>query len=573
MDNIEGLLPNQEAKVAHKISNLIDENILIRLAGSSSEYQVRLPNKEIVFQTNPVTVQSKRKRLKKKANVTFKAALIPKKLSPTPKIFHIVKTSEHIIEPNLQESNLRTERKDVIDIKSFFKKFKCILNKLTPENMQVMTSEVRRLESGWSEEILETAVSLIHTNVIRNSTFASVYSEFTMRIADLFPKVGKFKMLILDRIRKTLNLRGDPAAEPKDSIFLSKRLKKVNITKLLGQLYLKKLVDIDDIFKVCSEFIVARAEEISGFREICLECLVDLVTICGKRLQTEDEETLEDMMAQLASMSHDDEIPKRIRFHLDSVVELSNNEWIPSRCKIQVVPQKIEDLRAKFMATRRPPKKASRYLHPTPKHHRIIKPPLKFKKSFASRRPPLKSRKISAKDRGLTKKLRSRPFSSSGSFSGGAVKSKMNYRMATRSYAEKRQIAVKHQMLEKVETVVKSMDSSKMEIFAAHHPNWRTFLLQRLLRKWKLKPYRKAVNKIIEVLSVEAISTTELHEAFRTCGIAEKEFFEDRTVGKVPEKSKKVSYRLSGSDQLPNPPPRLTLETVSQEILSCNEEK
>lgn len=137
---------------------------------------------------------------------------------------------------------------------------------------------------------------------------------------------------------------------------------------------------------------------------------------------------------------------------------------------MRVVPQKIEDLRAKFMATRRPPKKASRYLHSSPKPSRIGKPPLKFKKSFPSRRPPLKPRKMSAKDRGLTKKLRSRPFSSSGSFSG-AVKAKMNYRMATRSYAEKRQIAVKHQMLEKVETVVKSMDSSKMEIFAAHHPN------------------------------------------------------------------------------------------------------
>lgn len=88
-----------------------------------------------------------------------------------------------------------------------------------------------------------------------------------------------------------------------------------------------------------------------------------------------------------------------------------------------------------------------------------------------------------------------------------------------------------------------------------------------------MKPYRKAVNKIIEVLSVEAISTTELHEAFRTCGIAKKEFFEDCTVGKVPEKSKKVSYQISDNDQLPNLQPRLNLEAVSQEILSCNEEK
>ena len=68
-------------------------------------------------------------------------------------------------------------------------------------------------------EVLETAVSLIHANVIRNAAFAPVYSEFSGLISDLFPSVEQFTELMLDLIKKTLNLEGDPALEPKTVSF------------------------------------------------------------------------------------------------------------------------------------------------------------------------------------------------------------------------------------------------------------------------------------------------------------------------------------------------------------------
>lgn len=459
-----------------------------------------------------------------------------------------------------------------MDRKSFLKKFKCILNKITPENMEVMTSEVRCLGDEWSEQILQTAVSLIHTNVIRNAAFAPVYSEFLMRISDLFPGVEKFKKFILINIKITLNLPGDPKSEPKDSIFLSKRLKKVNVSNLLGELFLKNLMDMEEIFKICRELTIACSEDIAGFRDLCLECLVVLVRICGMKLQREDEETLEDMMAQLAIMSHDENIPKRIRFLLDAVVELSNNEWISCRSKKEVQPQKIDDLRAKFLVER-PREKPRGHLYSSPKSSRCGKTLPKFKKSYASRRLAFKSKKVHIKERGSLKKFRSRPFSSSASFAGGVIKSKMNYRMAARTAPEKRQLVAKQQILERVEIVVKSMDSLKMEMFAAKHPSWRTFLLQRLLRKWKLRPYRKAVRKIIDELRVDAISTTELHEAFRKFGITEKDFFANSAVAKGSKKPNQQSSRLTNSKLTPNIQHKPLPMPISQEVLSGNEEK
>jgi len=564
---IDVFLNNPATKGAQKICTSVEENILIRLAVANGEYQDRFPSKESEFQLSPLILPKKRKKWKKKTNATSKKTATTKNTSSSSKSYQLEKTSEHTIKPNIREQNRIVERKALVDKKSFVKRFKCILNKITPENMEVMTSEVRCLGDEWSEDILKTAVSLIHANVIRNAAFAPVYSEFSMRISDLFPELNLFKRFILDNIKETLNLKGDPECEPKDSIFLSKRLKKVNISNLLGELFLKNLMEIDEIFKVSRALIDAFSDQICGYRELCLECLVDLVKICGSKLQLEDQETLEDMIAQLAVMSHDENIPKRIRFLLDNVIELSNNEWVSCRSKKEVQPQRINDLRAEFMATH-PQEHQSRHLH-SPKSNRSGKTSPKSKKRFKSRRLVAKSKKPHSKERGLPKKFKTRPFLGSTSFSGGVIKSKMNYRMAARTAAEKRRIAEKDKMLERVEVVVKSMDFLEMKKFTDNNPDWRTFLLQRLLRKWKLRPYRKAVRMIIEELHVEAITTSELHEAFRKCGITEKEFTEDSGSVKSP---KTQSCRLPASKFFPNPQHRPVTHPIPLDV-SDDEEK
>merc|ERR1719397_1893086 len=134
---------------------------------------------------------------------------------------------------------------------------------------------------------------------------------------------------------------------------------------------------------------------------------------------------------------------------------------------------------------------------------------------------------------------------SSTLYGGGCTKSKMNYRMAARSAAEKRQSALKEHILDKVESVVKAMDVARIKQFAAENQDWRTFLLQRLLRKWRLRPYRKAVKKIIEAMHIESIiSTSELHEAFRKCGMKEVEFSGGSAV-KIPENNGKLVRKHS----------------------------
>jgi hypothetical protein len=137
-------IPEAEGEKEIGIGDYVEENILIRLAVSSGEYLYRC--NENGFQISPVSIQGKRKRSKKKANVTFKAPVMQKKPSPL-KTYQIEKTSEHIIKPNVQEMRLGDRRKALIDIKSFFKKFKIILNKLTSENIHVMTFETRCLET------------------------------------------------------------------------------------------------------------------------------------------------------------------------------------------------------------------------------------------------------------------------------------------------------------------------------------------------------------------------------------------------------------------------------------------
>lgn len=546
-DMIDIFLKNPTIKGPQKICKYIEENLLIRQAVSKGEYPDRFPRTEGGgFKLTPLKFQKKRKKSKKKASTTTKAKVIPKKLPSPAKKYQLEKTSEHTIKPNPKEQIFTVERKALVGKKSFVKKFKSILNKITPENMKVMTSEVPCTGEKWSKEILQTAISLINANVIRNAAFASVYSEFSLRITGLFPEVDLFKKLILVTIKQTLNLQGEPNSEPKDSIFLSKRLKKLNITNFLGELYLKNLVEIDNIFKISRALFDSSSNEIPGFRKLSIECLVDLVKICGRKLQEEDGERLEKMMGSLSAMSHEKNITKRIRFLLDDLVELSNNKWVSLRSKKEIQPQRIDDLRAEFMATK-PREIRNQHSHSPPKSNRNGKTPPKLKKSCTTGRLASKSKKIHEKERGLPKKQRPPSLSCSAS-SSGVIKSKMNYRMAARSAAEKRQTALKKQMLVKVEMVVKSMDTSKIENFSAKYPDWRTFLLQRLLRKWRLRPHRKAVREIIEALKVEAITASELHEAFRRHGITEEEFIKESNVSKMPKKQYRQSCSLSASE-------------------------
>ena len=128
----------------------------------------------------------------------------------------------------------------------------------------------------------------------------------------------------------------------------------MNIANLMGELFLTDLMEIGEIFEVCRAFAEACSDGIPGFKELSFECLVVLVKICGGKLQEEDEETLGDMMAMLTSMSDDEKISKRIRFLLQDVVELNNNEWVSSRSKKEIRPQKIDEIRAEFIATQLP---------------------------------------------------------------------------------------------------------------------------------------------------------------------------------------------------------------------------
>jgi len=551
-DIIDLFLQNPSVKGAQKISTSVKENILIRLAVERGELPESC-SKESGFHLTPLITPKKRKKVKKKVPVPLKA-IETRKPTPSPPpppplpMFELERTFEHTIIPSPHEMNTET---DSPDKETFMKKFKCILNKVTPENMQVLIDEVRGLGTKWSYEVLEAAVELIHANVIRNAAFAPVYSEFSGLISDLFPSAELFTELMLELIKKTLNLDGDPALEPKDSIFLSGRMKKVNIVHLMGELFLTDLMEIGEIFEVCRAFAEACSEDIPGFKELSFECLVVLVKICGGKLQDEDEETLGDMMAMLTSMSDDENISKRIRFLLQDVVELNNNEWVSSRSKREIKPQKIEEVRAEFIATQLPDRPGN-----LPKRRGS---PKKFRRISGRRRlmkTKKKKKKIHSKLRGSPKRSNSTSSAFGGGspkrvnpaspiYGGGCTKSKMNYRIAARTPIEKRQIALKEHILEKVEGVVKAMDVGRIKQFAAENQDWRTFLLQRLLRKWRLRPYRKAVKKIIEAMHIESIITTsELHEAFRKCGMKEVEFSGGSAV-KIPDNNGKLARKHS----------------------------
>ena len=116
---------------------------LIRLAIARGELPEGYNSKESGYQLTPLVTPKtpkKRKKIKRKVIMPIKA-LEPKKRTPSPPppppppLFELERTFEHTIIPSPQEMS---NESDSPDKETFIKKFKCILNKVTPENMKVI---------------------------------------------------------------------------------------------------------------------------------------------------------------------------------------------------------------------------------------------------------------------------------------------------------------------------------------------------------------------------------------------------------------------------------------------------
>ncbi|XP_077467645.1 eukaryotic translation initiation factor 4 gamma 1 [Stigmatopora argus] len=233
-----------------------------------------------------------------------------------------------------------------------FKRVRSILNKLTPQNFQQLMKQVSELQID-TEERLKGVIALIFEKAISEPDFSVAYANMCRWFMGLKfqasdkPGDVNFRKLLLNRCQNEFEKDNDDnetfekkqreleAAEGheekqrlieelEDSKNKARRRSLGNI-KFIGELFkLKMLTEV--IMHECIGKLLRNQDEES------LECLCRLLCTIGKDLDFEKAKPrMDKYFHQMQKIIKEKNTSSRIRFMLQDVMDLRQNNWVPRR--------------------------------------------------------------------------------------------------------------------------------------------------------------------------------------------------------------------------------------------------
>ena len=205
------------------------------------------------------------------------------------------------------------------------KKFRSILNKITPEKFEKLMSQINELEITTSD-CLEKIIDTIFDTAVNDQTFSEIYAQICKRLE--MRKVQdegdekRFRTLLLNRCQKAFmqNMNSAEQAEDQDLTeeeALKKKIKRLGNIRLIGELF-KKEVLIERIIHDCI-IRLFRIEE-----EIAIESGLLLLKIAGAKLDPTQVKIYVEMMHGWKS---EKKWSSRIRFMIRDMLELEIPKW------------------------------------------------------------------------------------------------------------------------------------------------------------------------------------------------------------------------------------------------------
>ncbi|XP_067048900.1 eukaryotic translation initiation factor 4 gamma 1-like isoform X2 [Acropora muricata] len=238
-----------------------------------------------------------------------------------------------------------------------FHKVRGILKKLTPQKFQTLTQQIIDLDID-TQERLEGAIDLIFAKAIDEATFSVAYAKMCQFLVSENKKVVvekdgvkkdiSFHKILLNRcqkefekensIEKTINekladlvnqgLNEEELQKRKsdleDQVHQAKRRTLGNI-RFIGELFKLKMLT-ESIMHDCVVKLLRSNDEES------FECLCKLLVTIGKDLDHEKAKPRVDQyFAQINKIISAKITSSRVRFMMQDIVDLRNNNWVPRR--------------------------------------------------------------------------------------------------------------------------------------------------------------------------------------------------------------------------------------------------
>ncbi|CAB3225463.1 unnamed protein product [Arctia plantaginis] len=246
---------------------------------------------------------------------------------------------------NITEEEQRTQE--------LYKKFRGILNKLTPQKFDTLLDRVKHLEIN-NQKRLEGVIDLVFEKAIDEPNFSEAYAAMCNKLSVLKVPADNpttpdqcvnFRPLIITKcqnqfvtdkideqvlkLEKELAECTDPAKKKEIALMIDEenrraRMRSVGNVRFIGELYKLKMLK-PKIMDYCMKHLIEKLEEEK------LECLCKLLTTIGKQVESEGSSQIDNIFKKMQEIVNDrksNKISSRVRFMLQDVIELRKRKWV-----------------------------------------------------------------------------------------------------------------------------------------------------------------------------------------------------------------------------------------------------
>jgi translation initiation factor 4G len=246
-----------------------------------------------------------------------------------------------------------------------FGKFRSILNKLTPDNFDRLVHQVKELRIE-SEEQLLRIISILFEKAVDEPNYAEAYSKLCREVGMLYvspdDKKINFKNRLLSVCQKEFEKhstervkqireckirleevdkqestvsekeREEERAAIEEQIYKIRR-RALGIVVFVGELY-KHTMLTSNIMNSCMNSLMALELQLD---EETIECVCKLLTTIGAKLDKEEKKEVNGFFSKLSNiLKKKDKLCSRIRFMIQDLVDLRQNNWVPRRKDINL---------------------------------------------------------------------------------------------------------------------------------------------------------------------------------------------------------------------------------------------
>ncbi|XP_065095481.1 eukaryotic translation initiation factor 4 gamma 3-like isoform X3 [Ochlerotatus camptorhynchus] len=257
----------------------------------------------------------------------------------------------------------QTEPSDDIDRKTdvLFKKFRSVLNKLTPDNFEKLVHQVKSFVID-TDERLDGCIKLVFEKAISEPSFSEAYAKMCKEVgtiaivASTEKRTTSFKSRLLAqcqaeferrrndqdsairdgriKLEANKNLAKDEFEELKAQLEEEEqkvRRRAVGTVRFIGELFKHGQLTAS-IMHSCIKLLIEKDHK--DYDEETLECLCKLLTTIGSKMEKENDQDLGkyfDKMGEIVRHKEQYRISSRIRFMIQDVIDLRRNGWNPRR--------------------------------------------------------------------------------------------------------------------------------------------------------------------------------------------------------------------------------------------------